>query len=558
MKRLGIHFLFVLFFSVFWVGCVCLNVSYAEDLDVNFERATKLIVMVESQFHGANDKVYGAGIVFGRDEKYVYIVSANNLIRNGDRVAEEINVKLRELDGKVFKASVQEHFSSSLDLSVLRIEHSATQEQKSKWCVQYDRLADKSSLSRGARVFPVGYFPEFPWASPVSPDVIAKINPENFMIQSTFMRDGKASWAVVSENGELLGLMHKFQKPLGFVVTMDTLLKEVKGWGYPVILRKPKYGHVSPLLVASKKGDIEAVKILVAECHDVNERHGEFGPTPLHYAVQNKSFEMINVLLNAGATIDVERKGCYTPLGDAISNEHKEMIEFLLQHGADPIFTSKCHGDGAIGFAVNRKNVELLKLLLQARTWESEEARRKLHEAFTSATLGEWLEGARLLLDYGVDVNRVDNGHGTEGQTILHQAAWNKSDEVVKFLLEKGAKIDIKDKTRGLTPLQYTLDYPNTYYAEKIQLLVEAGANIDVQNSRENTPLHIAFLFGSEKLATFLIGKCANPYIKNSEDKLPMDLADKEGLVKIFSYMKDQGSFKKNQQCPVSVQLKAD
>jgi hypothetical protein len=57
-----------------------------------------------------------------------------------------------------------------------------------------------------------------------------------------------------------------------------------------------------------------------------------------------------------------------------------------------------------------------------------------------------------LLLDAGLDINTTD----TTGRTALHGAALQGYDQVVRFLAERGAKLDIKDK-RGFTPLDVAM-----------------------------------------------------------------------------------------------------
>ena len=53
-----------------------------------------------------------------------------------------------------------------------------------------------------------------------------------------------------------------------------------------------------------------------------------------------------------------------------------------------------------------------------------------------------------LLLDRGVDINAVD---GT-GQSALHVAAGQAGESIVTALVQRGAKLDLKDR-QGRTPL---------------------------------------------------------------------------------------------------------
>jgi hypothetical protein len=60
------------------------------------------------------------------------------------------------------------------------------------------------------------------------------------------------------------------------------------------------------------------------------------------------------------------------------------------------------------------------------------------------------LEAVQLLHGLGMDVNAVN----TMGLTALHGAANRGSDDIIRFLVDKGAKLDVKDK-EGRTPLTW-------------------------------------------------------------------------------------------------------
>jgi ankyrin repeat protein len=58
------------------------------------------------------------------------------------------------------------------------------------------------------------------------------------------------------------------------------------------------------------------------------------------------------------------------------------------------------------------------------------------------------LEAVSLALELGVDINAVNDA----GNTALHGAAFIKVDEIVRFLVDKGAALEVKN-ARGQTPL---------------------------------------------------------------------------------------------------------
>lgn len=60
------------------------------------------------------------------------------------------------------------------------------------------------------------------------------------------------------------------------------------------------------------------------------------------------------------------------------------------------------------------------------------------------------LEAVQLCADLGLDVNAVNS----MGLTALHGAANRGSDDIIRFLADKGARLDVKDK-EGRTPLTW-------------------------------------------------------------------------------------------------------
>jgi uncharacterized protein len=69
----------------------------------------------------------------------------------------------------------------------------------------------------------------------------------------------------------------------------------------------------------------------------------------------------------------------------------------------------------------------------------------------------EVLEAARLLLELGADLNAVD----ANGETAMHGAALKNLPKVVRFLAQRGAKIEIwnKENKYGWTPLMLAEGY---------------------------------------------------------------------------------------------------
>ncbi|MDN3518509.1 ankyrin repeat domain-containing protein [Aquisalimonas lutea] len=71
---------------------------------------------------------------------------------------------------------------------------------------------------------------------------------------------------------------------------------------------------------------VEEIKRLIAEGADVNHQRADTGRTPLHNAVLLNASEIVRVLLDAGARLDIEGNEGFTPL---------EYARQLEEHGPD-------------------------------------------------------------------------------------------------------------------------------------------------------------------------------------------------------------------------------
>jgi hypothetical protein len=69
-----------------------------------------------------------------------------------------------------------------------------------------------------------------------------------------------------------------------------------------------------------------------------------------------------------------------------------------------------------------------------------------------SKTETQAIEAIQLLIDQGLDIN----AQASDGQTALHGAAMQGFDEVIRFLVAKGARPDVADRD-GFTPLDVAL-----------------------------------------------------------------------------------------------------
>ena len=85
----------------------------------------------------------------------------------------------------------------------------------------------------------------------------------------------------------------------------------------------------------------------------------------------------------------------------------------------------------------------------------------------------------------GADINRKDNF----GRSPLHVAAAVDYADMVEFLLQKGADINIRTNEEGQTPIHFAA---KSNAVNSLQMLLAYGADIDSRDSRNRTPLQVS------------------------------------------------------------------
>ena len=142
-------------------------------------------------------------------------------------------------------------------------------------------------------------------------------------------------------------------------------------------------------------------------------------------------------------------------------------------------------------------------------------------ELFEASYEGSTEEVRRLLSSGLVDVNCV-RGKGSDFfLNPLSEAAVAGHKEVVKILLDRGAKIDQQDE-HGCTPLYLAAQFNKQ---DMVQLLLKRGAQPNVADNSGNTPLHEASQNGNKDIVQLLLEAGAMPDQANKDEDIPLNWA---------------------------------
>jgi ankyrin repeat protein len=255
-------------------------------------------------------------------------------------------------------------------------------------------------------------------------------------------------------------------------------------------------GGFTPLMFAAREGCVACLPILADAGANLNQADPD-GITPMVNAIMNGHYDVARFLLDKGADPNLADKTGRTvlyaavdahtvpasnrPSPDDSDNETSslELVKAAIAHGGQvnkqltaqiPYRTKVDRGNDTMLTtgttplirAAKAGDAVVIALLLEKGADPKLVTRNGINPIMAAAGLGskeedgvgrkkteqEAIDSIELCLKAGGDINAVDS----RGQTALHGAAQKGWNQIVRYLADHGAKLDVKDK-KGLTPV---------------------------------------------------------------------------------------------------------
>lgn len=336
---------------------------------------------------------------------------------------------------------------------------------------------------------------------------------------------------------------------------------------------------------------------------DITTRHGK---TPLMYAAENDHPQVVEQLIERGASIRGVATDGTTLLHAAAFSGNESLIKRLLTidfdinqrnitHGHTPLFYAAIKGhikivlsllQAGVSLDVMDKNgltpldaatrsghLEVVKVLLEA----DKRAMEKLHSSKSPLFLAIQKGHVRVVnffLEVGCNVNAVASMSRTtfymRNAVIGYPATYLHAD-ICLALDTAGVRTELM-KEKSISPLcvaiymghasiverllsahaEKSINDDNGYallllaiergHCEVVRLLVRAGVRLAPTDDDIAVPLHEAVTNGKGSIVTILLNAGADPNSKDSDDKTPLYLAAEEGFAAIAGQLLDRGA----------------
>jgi len=249
---------------------------------------------------------------------------------------------------------------------------------------------------------------------------------------------------------------------------------------------------------AVKAGNLAKAKALLDKDPRIKDGRDERGMAPLHFAAINRHIDILRLLVEYKADLEIRDDLGRTPLARAImENAGVEVVGALLDLGAN-IETADRFGATPLLYAAQIGKADVVALLLArnaALPIATPNGRRLLGLAVQNG-LTDLLS---LLIAKGADIRTADQ----DGTTLLHAAAAGGHMAIIESLLAQ--KLDIDQRGDGWTPLHYAADRG---HVAAVELLIAKGADLHARTAvMGQTAANLAEESGDEKTLALLASK---------------------------------------------------
>ncbi|CBH17435.1 hypothetical protein, conserved [Trypanosoma brucei gambiense DAL972] len=215
----------------------------------------------------------------------------------------------------------------------------------------------------------------------------------------------------------------------------------------PSLIDSVEAGGFSALHFAAFNGDLDMLYMLLEYKPTLSLKNYD-GNTPLIMAAKVRQHEAIKVLVDAGADVNFRTPTGGTAAHFAASMGHVDTVRYLVGLGADVMHVD-CETGSLLHWAAHSGDVDCLGAMIYEFRVPIDIKDSNGGSPLFTALFMKKVEAVEFLLEHGADPHTVVEG---DLSTPLHIAVEHSNTECVKLLLSYGANPNSKNKS-GDTPV---------------------------------------------------------------------------------------------------------
>ncbi|XP_076239069.1 no mechanoreceptor potential C isoform X1 [Calliopsis andreniformis] len=297
----------------------------------------------------------------------------------------------------------------------------------------------------------------------------------------------------------------------------QSMCRELLAQQAPDQLRATNPSGDSALHLAARRRDIDMVRILVDYGATVDMQNGD-GQTALHIASAEGDETLVKYFYGVRASASITDHQDRTPMHLAAENGHASIIELLADKFKASIFERTKDGSTLMHIASLNGHSECATMLFKKGVYLHMPNKRGARSIHTAAKYGH-VGIISTLLQRGEKVDATTN----DNYTALHIAVENAKPAVVETLLGYGAEVHVRGGKLRETPLHIAARVPDGDRCALMLLKSGAGPNLTTDDGQ--TPVHVAASHGNLATLLLLLEDGGDPMFKSKNGETPLHLA---------------------------------
>lgn len=321
------------------------------------------------------------------------------------------------------------------------------------------------------------------WSEPLQPAVEPLVDTQNRVL-SALGRTELAQFlnAAASGNNDAIWILRDRGIDINTATAFgSTALHEAASHGQnstiKLLLNSPEINKEArdnrgntPLLAAAWAAHFTSLKILID--HGANPRvMNDDGVCALHAAAKMGQADCTRTLLQKSVPASLAEKDTkMTPLHYAAAQGSVEVMKMLIEHEAE-INLQDSKGWTPLHYTAQLNREDCARLLLQKNASLYSEDRRSDHTPLSVAFLWDSTEVKNIFLQHLAEFNVLPQSVGVE----FHDAVRHNHIHIARLLIDSGFDVKSGETTFDITPLDWALQVGSVGFLE---MLIEEGSNL--------------------------------------------------------------------------------